>query len=520
MARSAVFVSMLVYILSRQALAQRWNVSSSRKDFPRDFTFGVGSSAFQYEGAVAEDGRKPSIVDTYIHKPGVVLDGSTADITVDQYHRYKEDVELMHQLGIDAYRLSISWSRLLPDGKGTINPKGLEYYNNLINELVYHGIEPYVTLYHFDLPQSLQDEYGGWLSRQIVDDFTVFANVCFVEFGDRVKNWMTFNEPNFFSMSGYGSDIFAPQRCSPAFGNCSAGNSSVEPYIVGHNVLLSHAAVVELYRQRYQAQQGGSIGLTIVSLWFDPLTDEFNDLVAAQRMRDFQIGWFIDPLIFGDYPASMKERVGCRLPSFTKKQSEKLKGSFDLIGVNHYSTYYVADLPMSEDEPKIESYWTDPSVSVGVERNGILISNETSFYGMPVVPWGIQRLLEYMKTHYHNPPVSILENGFARPKDSSSLEEPLDDWFRVDFLTEYLKYVSAAIRNGSDTRGYFIWTLLDDFELLTGYSWDTGLFYVDFNDNLKRYPKKSAFWYKEFLQRNTELELLETPADHRNDSVQ
>eukprot|EP01018_Ginkgo_biloba_P032337 Gb_17121 [translate_table: standard] len=499
---------------SIRATAEKSLKRLSRSDFPQGFVFGVGSSAFQYEGAATEDGRKPSIMDTFYHIPGKVLDGSNGDIAVDQYHRHKEDVDLMHQMGIDAYRFSISWSRLIPDGRGAVNPKGLEYYNNLINELIQNGIEPYVTLYHFDLPQSLQDAYGGWISPQIVDDFRAFTNVCFAEFGDRVKNWMTFNEPNFFSVAGYGADTFPPARCSFPLGNCSTGNSSVEPYIVGHNVLLSHAAAVELYRKRYQAKHTGSIGLTIVSPWYVPLTNEPKDVTATQRMIDFQLGWFLDPLIFGDYPARMKERVASRLPSFTKKQSEKVHGSFDLIGLNHYSTSYVANLPSNEkDNLSTGNYFNDLSVYVTVERNGIPIANKTSYYGMPVVPWGMQGLLEYIKQHYNNPPVAVLENGFAKPKNKSlPVEAILVDRDRINFHAEYIEYLLAAVSNGSDTRAYFIWTLLDDFEIFTGYTWETGLFYVDFDDNLKRYPRNSALWYKSFL-RTDSLELLGTTQD-------
>uniref|UniRef100_A0A0D6QZZ2 Beta-glucosidase n=1 Tax=Araucaria cunninghamii TaxID=56994 RepID=A0A0D6QZZ2_ARACU len=498
----------------------RESTALSRNDFPPGFAFGVGSSAFQYEGAMAEDGRKPSIIDTFTHKPGTVLNGSNADVAVDQYHRYKEDVDLIHQTGMDVYRFSISWSRLLPDGRRPINPKGLEYYNKLINELISHGIEPYITLYHFDLPQSLDDEYGGWLSPKIIDDFTGFANVCFAEFGDRVKNWMTFNEPNFFALFGYSSDIFPPQRCTSSefVGNCSGGNSTTEPYIVGHNVLLAHAAAVDLYRKTYQPEQGGSIGLTIVSLWFVPLTDEPKDLIATQRTRDFQIGWFLDPIIYGDYPSSMRNRVGSRLPSFTKQQSQKLKGSFDLIGLNHYSTYYAYDppAPVSKDNISMAGYGIDQNSYLTVIRDGVPISNKTAFYGMPIVPWGIQGLLEYMKTHYNNPPVSILENGYAHPKNSSlSLEEKLVDDERINYHKEYLKYIHAAVINGSDCRGYIMWTLLDDFEIGTGYAWETGLFYVDFDDNLKRYPRTSASWFREFLRRDT-VEHLESVGNSKS----
>ncbi|KAH9329022.1 hypothetical protein KI387_001130, partial [Taxus chinensis] len=263
----------------------------SRADFPREFIFGAGTSAYQVEGAVADDGRKPCIWDTYTHS-GKMLDGSTGDISADQYHHYKEDVRLMFKMGLDAYRFSISWSRLIPDGKGAINPKGLEYYNNLINELILHGIEPHVTLYHFDLPQSLEDAYGGWIDPQIIEDFRAFAEVCFREFGDRVKYWTTFNEPNAFPSLSYDSGWWPPQRCSYPFGlhNCSAGDSTVEPYIVAHHILLSHAETVKLYREKFQAKQKGFMSIVILMMWIMPLTNSSKDIAATQRTFDFQNG--------------------------------------------------------------------------------------------------------------------------------------------------------------------------------------------------------------------------------------
>lgn len=320
----------------------------TRHDFPSDFIFGAGTSAYQVEGAAALDGRKPSIWDTFTHA-GNMPDKSTGDVAADQYHHYKGDVALMSEMELDAYRFSISWSRLIPDGRGAVNPKGLEYYNNLINELIRHGIEPHITLYHFDLPQSLEDAYNAWLNRQIVKDFKAYAEVCFREFGDRVKYWTTFNEANIFPFLGYDLGLWPPQRCSYPFGNCSAGNSTVEPYIVGHHILLSHAATVELYREKFQSQQKGSIGISINAGWFVPMTNSSEDSAATQRILDSVYGWIIEPVIYGEYPASMKKIVGSRLPSFTKQEPEKLRGSFDFIGLIHYTTKYVSDAPSYRD---------------------------------------------------------------------------------------------------------------------------------------------------------------------------
>ncbi|CAN6218327.1 unnamed protein product [Urochloa humidicola] len=285
-----------------------WSASAiTRRDFPEGFVFGAGSSAFQVEGAAAEDGRTPSIWDTFTHE-GYSYDGSTADVSADQYHHYKEDVKLMHTVGLDAYRFSIAWPRLIPDGRGDINPKGLEYYNNLIDELILHGIQPHATIYHFDLPQVLQDEYGGLLSPRFIEDYTAFADVCFKHFGDRVKHWVTLNEPNIEPIGGYDNGAQPPRRCSYPFGkNCTGGNSSTEPYIAAHHLLLAHASAVSLYRNKYK---GGQIGITLLGWWHEPATNTSRDAAAASRMNDFHLGWFMHPLVSGDYPPVMRSRVG------------------------------------------------------------------------------------------------------------------------------------------------------------------------------------------------------------------
>ncbi|KAH9329023.1 hypothetical protein KI387_001131 [Taxus chinensis] len=407
------------------------------------------------EGAPALDGRKPCVWDAFTHA-GKMSDGSTGDVSADQYHHYKEDVLLMYEMGLDAYRFSISWSRLIPDGRGAINPKGLEYYNSLINELVAHGIEPHVTLYHFNLPQSLEDAYGGWLSPQIIEDFKAYTEVCFREFGDRVKHWTTFNEPAFI-VFGYDWGYWPPQRCSYPFGlsgNCSAGDSKVEPYIGTHHVLLSHAEAVGVYREKFQEKQKGFIGLALFTSWFVPMTNSTKDIIATQRMLDFQIGCYIDPIVFGDYPSLMKETVGSRLPTFSKQQGKKLRASFDFIGAVHYSTLYVS-----------EAYWPPG------ERDSIRDS------------------------------LSTLSRYATANNEALPLSDALNDQPKADYLHSYLESLLSAIRNGSNAQGYFVWSLLDVFEFLYGFELRYGLFYVDFEDkNLKRYPTLSARWYSEFLK--------------------
>ncbi|MCL7028616.1 hypothetical protein MKW94_021777 [Papaver nudicaule] len=468
----------------------------SRNDFPTNFIFGSGSSSYQVEGAANEDGRTPSIWDTYTHA-GKMHDKSNGDVAADQYHRYKEDVKLMVDTGLDAYRFSISWPRLIPNGRGPINPKGLEYYNNLINELISNGIEAHVTLFHYDLPQQLEDEYGGWLSQKIVKDFTAYADVCFKEFGDRVSTWTTINEANVFVLGSYDLGFLPPQRCSSPFGffNCTKGNSTIEPYTVAHNCLLAHATVARLYKNKYQAKQHGLIGFNLFAYGFSPLTNSTLDIAATRRANDFYIGWFAGPIVFGDYPESMKRNVGSRLPSFTSYEAKLVKGSSDFFGVNHYASYRVKDSSES-----LNIHPRDLSLDMAAQ----FISN-WSGQGVlpdkfPVTPSGLQGVLEYFKQVYGNPPMYIHENGqrlLAAPRDES-----VNDTLRVNYLKGYIGGLLDALRNGSNTKGYFTWSFLDSFELLDGYTSNFGLYYIDMvNDpELKRYPKLSAHWYSNFLK--------------------
>eukprot|EP01018_Ginkgo_biloba_P033169 Gb_35939 [translate_table: standard] len=486
----------------------------SRRAFPPAFIFGTASAAYQYEGAAREGGRGPSIWDTFSHAPGKIANGSNGDVAVDEYHRYKEDVALMKNMGMDAYRFSISWSRILPRGslKGGINKEGVAYYNNLINELLKNGvhrditslrgfsIKPFTTLFHWDLPQALEDEYGGFLSPNIVRDFAAYAEVCFRAFGDRVKHWITLNEPWSFSSVGYDFGVFAPGRCSAYIGNCSSGNSATEPYIVGHNMLLAHAAAVDIYRRKYQALQNGSIGIAVVTLWILPYSDTVFDKRATERAMDFMFGWFMDPLATGDYPSIMRNLVGARLPKFSKLQSRLLKGSYDFIGLNYYTSQYGADNPNSPN-PLQTDYTQDSRVNLTTERNGVPIGPKPASSWLYVYPRGLRDLLKYTKNRYHNPTIFITENGINEfNNDTLSLEQALNDTWRVYYYSEHLYYLREAIRHGSDVRGYFAWSLLDNFEWTSGYTVRFGLHYVDYKNNLKRYPKASANWFKKFLR--------------------
>ncbi|XP_059072889.1 beta-glucosidase 6-like [Cryptomeria japonica] len=457
-----------------------------------------------------EDGRGPSIWDTFSHQPGNIQDSSSGDVAIDEYHRYQEDIDLMVDLGVDAYRFSISWSRILPNGSGSINQEGLNYYNKLIDALVQKGIQPYVTLYHWDLPQALQDSYKGWLSSKIIEDYANYADICFSTFGDRVKHWLTFNEPHGFSISGYDLGMEAPGRCSISIpivnhGVCKFGNSSTEPYIVAHNVLLSHAAAVQTYRTKYTKTQGGSIGIAFDVFWYEPLSNSSSDIEAAQIAQDFQLGWFMDPIYFGDYPASMRERVGHRLPIFNKTQSAMVKGSLDFVGVNHYSSFYAANISLVR--LFLPSGTTDTFIDAGVIpfpwKGTQPIGEPGPTIWQYVVPWGIRKLMNYIKQRYSDPLIIITENGTAEQDDPlSPMSAKLDDEKRIEYHRDYMSNLSAAItEDGCNVQGYFVWSLIDNWEWISGFTMRFGVYFVDYNDNLTRYPKASVNWFKQLLQR-------------------
>ncbi|XP_020553348.1 furcatin hydrolase-like isoform X2 [Sesamum indicum] len=443
----------------------------NRSNFPLDFIFGAGSSAYQYEGAAFEGGRGTSIWDTYTHNfPGEISDGSNGDVADNFYYLYKDDIKLMKYIGLDAFRMSISWSRILPRGKLSrgVNKEGIDFYNNVLNELIANGITPFVTLFHWDLPQALEDEYTGFLSPLIICGY-----------------------------DGGFVDNMAPGRCSSR-AICSQGDSATEPYIAAHHLLLSHATAAKLYKKKYQPIQRGEIGITLSTIWMVPYSSSELDVKAAQRALDFKYGWFIHPLVYGEYPQIMQLLVGSRLPKFTNKQIEMLKGSFDFLGLNYYTGNYAADIAVRSGNV---SSTADSMVRLSTDDiNGVPIGEPTGTMFL-VYPKGLYDLLLYTKKKYKNPTIYITETGFSALKDGN-IEHAVKDLQRINFYNSHFWVVREAIKKCVKVKGLFAWSFLDTFEWTTGYDIGFGFFYVDFKNGLRRIPKQSVVWFKNFLNKS------------------
>ncbi|KAG9880984.1 putative beta-glucosidase, partial [Aureobasidium melanogenum] len=287
---------------------------------PKNFLWGFATASYQIEGAPHEDGRTDSIWDTFCRIPGKIAGNENGDVACDSYHRYKQDVKLLKDMGARAYRFSISWSRVIPLGgrKNAVNQKGLQYYIDLVDELLANGIEPMVTLFHWDLPEALDQRYGGLLNtEEFVADFEQYSRTIFKALGEKVKYWVTFNEPWCSSILGYNVGAFAPGRTSDR-SKSAVGDSSTEPWLVGHNLLIAHGAAVKIYREEFKPSQKGQIGITLNGDWVEPWDPEDpKDIEACQRKLEFSIAWFADPVYHGDYPQSMRKQLGDRLPKFT-----------------------------------------------------------------------------------------------------------------------------------------------------------------------------------------------------------
>ncbi|XP_031640000.1 myrosinase 1-like [Contarinia nasturtii] len=454
--------------------------------FPPDFLFGVGSSAYQVEGGWNKHGKGESIWDVLTHQyPEKMKDKSNADVTSDSYHNWRRDVEMVRELGVDIYRFSISWTRLLPNGFVTnVNKHGIAYYNNLINELLRHNITPMVTIYHWDLPARLQ-ELGGWTNPVIIDYVTDYAKILFEQFGDRVKIWTTINEPWHICEQGYGVDIMAPAMNFPG----------IPSYLCGHNVLKAHAEIVHLYRERFQPTQKGKIGITIDTSYAQAKTDSDDDKVASELALQFYLGWFAHPIFSknGNYPQVMIDRIDAnskqqgfprsRLPKFTPEEIKRIRGTSDFFGINSYTTVLVTrnDCNNSANFP-IPSFNHDMDVVESFDENW---TKSASFWLHPV-PSGMYNLLMWINKEYDNPPVIITENGVS---DNNGV----NDTDRVTYFNSYLASILDAMKDGCKIMGYIAWSLMDSFEWTAGFSEQFGLYHVDFSSpNKTRTPKASA----------------------------
>ena len=479
------------------------NYQAACAQFPEDFAWGASTSAYQIEGAWNISGKGLSWCDwwnLYADLP----ENQTGNVAVDFYHRFREDINLMKKIGLKNFRMSISWARILPNGTTDyVNPEGVEFYNNVFDALKEAGIEPWVTLYHGDLPQALNwpNATGSWLNPEMPKIFAAYAEFCFKNFGDRVKNWITVNEPAIIAWFGYGGGNSVPLRCSPSYNDQCAkvgggGNSSTEPYLVTKNIILSHAQVVQTYRNKYKAIQGGQVGYTLnIDHALPWNVSDPNDVAAVDTYLQFSAGWYISPVVYGEYPKIMQEYItGGRLPAFNESEVELIKGAYDFIGINHYTTVY------AQYTGKVGSdYMNDSRVATTVtDINGDIIGPQGESDWLYSYPPGIRGISNWISKNYGNPPLVVLENGFdVKGESALPVVKAIADTKRIDYLNGYIdNVVAAVVEDGVNMKGYFVWAWMDNFEWGSFYP-RFGLVYVDYDHNMTRIPKASALFYIE-----------------------
>jgi beta-glucosidase len=432
--------------------------------FPRDFAWGAATAAYQIEGATREDGRGESIWDRFSHTPGNVANGDTGDRACDHYHRWSEDLDLMAELGLRAYRFSIAWPRVQPDGRGPANAKGLDFYRRLVDGLLERGIRPLPTLYHWDLPQALQDD-GGWASRGVVDRFADYARLVFDDLGDVVDAWVTHNEPWVTAFLGYAAGVKAPGL-----------HDWHTALAAAHHVLLSHGRAARAYGG------GGELGITL------DLTHVSGDPAAARRLDGHRNRWFLDPVLRGEYPADMVElyerNVG-PVDFVRDGDLEEIAAPIDFLGVNFY-------------QPAIVRPGGGP-----LELEEVPSAGPHTAMGWTVEPSSLTTLLLRIQRDYGAIPLVITENGASYDDPPLDGQAVVEDPQRVAFLRDHIRAVELAVREGVDVRGYYVWSLLDNFEWEHGYERRFGIVAVDF-ETQRRAPKRSALWYRDLIasQRN------------------
>lgn len=439
-----------------------------RKYFPDNFIWGTATSSYQIEGARNIDGKSDSIWDAFCEKKGNILDGSNGDVACDHYNLFKKDIELLKQLNIKSYRFSVSWPRVIPEGKGKVNRKGLDFYNNIIDELIKADIEPIVTIYHWDLPQCLQ-EIGGWENREIIDWFEEYAAVLFNEFGDRVSKWITHNEPWVVAFNGN------------YFGEHAPGKKDLQAALkVSHHLLLSHGKVLENYHKR---NLKGEIGITLNLNPSYPSSSKEEDAKASSIADGFFNRWFLDPVFHGKYPEDMLELYGrnAELDFIHDGDLKTISGKIDFLGINYYSRLFVkydeaAELKYSDVKNPKASY-TD--------------------IGWEIYPEGLYDIMDKIRKEYSDIDLYITENGAAYD-DEVTLENVVDDQKRVDYLKDHFLQMHRAIEDGINLKGYYLWSFLDNFEWAFGYSKRFGIVYVNY-ETLERTVKQSGNWYKTII---------------------
>ena len=442
----------------------------SEARFPEGFLWGAATSAYQIEGSPLADGAGPSIWQRFSHSPGLVRNDETGDVACDHYRRYEEDVRLMRGLGLNAYRFSVSWSRVLPEGRGPVNERGLGFYRRLVDALLANGIQPAVTLYHWDLPAALDDR-GGWLNPDIAGWFADYASTMFKALDDRVEMWTTLNEPWVVTDGGYLYGALAPGH-----------RNLFEAPIASHNLLRAHASAVQAYR----AEGKHRIGIVVNIEPKDPASDRPEDLAATARANAYMNRHYLDPVIHGRCPEELREIFGEAWPDFPAADLDHIRQPLDFLGINYYTRSVTCDDPCALP------------VRAGRVRQPRHVYTETDW---EVYPPGLTNTLVWIKERYGDLPLYVTENGaaFYDPPtvDGTELSDPL----RVDYLRTHLLAVHDAMKKGVDLRGYFAWSLLDNFEWSHGYSKRFGLVHVDF-ETQRRTPKASARFYAEVIGSN------------------
>lgn len=447
--------------------------------FPNDFMWGAATAAYQIEGAADEDGRGRSIWDTFSHTPGKVLHGDTGDIACDHYHRIGEDLDLLQELGAKAYRFSVAWPRIQPDGSGSANQEGLDFYRRLVEGLRQRNIEPMLTLYHWDLPQALEDK-GGWASRDTSERFAEYAGIAYESLSDAVSYWITLNEPWVSAWLGYGMGAHAP------------GHADTEKALSAtHHLLLGHGLALE--RMRSMGGDDNQIGITLNLSPVRPSRDREPDREAARRVDGNANRLYLDPIFRGSYPEDMVEHYA-QDSDFSFVQDGDLgliSAPVDFLGVNYYMRHTV------RDDDGSGTGMSFPSVRA---RTVIPHAAGRTAMGWPIEPDGLTEILVRLKDEYTQAPIYITENGVAF-HDYADPEGDVNDDERIEFLDTHFRAANEAIEQGVNLKGYFVWSLLDNFEWSEGYSKRFGIVHVDYPTQ-RRTPKKSYEWYRGVIRRN------------------